>query len=580
MSQNLASPAGLHYAYFSMEIGLEPLIPTYSGGLGVLAGDTLRAAADLELPVVAVSLVHRNGYFRQRLSADGTQSEEQMTWSPEHSLHPCLPRIQVQIEGRKVYVAAWRYHVRGVHHYPVPVYLLDTRLEENGEFDRTLTDGLYAGDRYYRLCQEVVLGEGGVTMLNALGYSNLRRYHMNEGHAALVVPTLMAQHLASHPASPGIDMRERMVAAARRHCVFTTHTPVEAGHDKFPKDLALQVLGKERWELLERLGCTDTLNMTEVALRGSHFVNGVAMRHSEVSREMFPGYPIHAITNGIHSATWASPSMQALFDKRLPGWRKDSFTLRYAISLPPSEIWGAHQQSKQELVNFVRESCGIGLEPERLTIGFARRATAYKRALLIFRDLPRLLSLADRYGGLQLVFGGKAHPHDYEGKEIIKKIYDAARALSPKISVAFIENYDMTSCKKLVAGVDVWLNTPRPPLEASGTSGMKAALNGVPSLSVLDGWWVEGCIEGRTGWSIGEDTGASLQHGVDFDQLHAQSLYDRLENLVMPVFYGNHEKFVSMMRDAIALNASFFNTERMMGQYYHDAYRDRSTEHP
>ncbi len=558
-------------AYFSMEIGLDPAIPTYAGGLGVLAGDTIRSAADLGVPMAAVTLLYRRGHFYQRLDAHGTQTEEPVEWPVLDFLEPLDPRVTVELDGRAVLIRAWRFRVRGITGFQIPVYLLDTDLPENAAWDRTLTDVLYGGDAYYRLCQEVVLGIGGVHMLRALGCRDMPRFHLNEGHAALIVLGLLEEELALR----GIEttVTQDVVKAVRERCVFTTHTPVPAGHDQFPSDLAARVLGARRWSWLRACGQDTHLNMTDLALRCSRFINGVAMKHSEVSQSLFPGYPIHSITNGVHVATWAAPSFQALYDRRLPDWRRDALTLRYAIEITGPEIWAAHMEAKDALVEYVNRETNAGFDVNVLTLGFARRATAYKRATLMFHDIEGLKMIAERVGPMQLVFAGKAHPHDHDGKEMIRRVHEARDALRGQIPVAYLQNYDMTLGKLLCGGVDIWLNTPLPPLEASGTSGMKAAINGVPSLSVLDGWWIEGHIEGMTGWSVGGwiESRTKLRPGTDAS--YAAALYSKLAEEVVPCFYQDRERFIKIMRRAIALNGAFFNSQRMLAQYVHNAYR-------
>jgi glycogen phosphorylase len=558
-------------AYFSMEIGLESGMPTYSGGLGVLAGDTIRSAADLDVPMVAVSLIHRRGYFFQRLDAQGHQSEEPVIWPVDDFADLIDERATVDIEGRTVHVRAWRYCVKGESGHVVPVYLLDTDVSENQPWDRTLTDVLYGGDDHYRLCQEMVLGVGGFRLLRALGYTDIRRFHMNEGHAALLVLALGEEKLAAQNQPDSIS--QELIEAIREQCVFTTHTPVPAGHDKFPETLARQVLGDRWWAILKACGVEETLNLTQLALRGSRYVNGVAMKHGEVSHSMFPGYPIHSITNGVHAVTWTAPSFQKLFDTHLPDWRRDQLSLRYAVGIPTSDIWAAHVEAKRTLVEHVNRESNAGFDRDVLTIGFARRFAAYKRAGLIFQDLERLKQIVRAVGPIQIVFAGKAHPHDREGKDLIERIHEMRDALHDNINVAYLANYDMEVAKMFCAGVDVWLNTPLPPLEASGTSGMKAAMNGVPSLSVLDGWWIEGHLEGLTGWSIGDRVEVRPEPQHDMDARHAADLYRKLEEKVLPCFYKEHERFVETMRHAIAMNGAFFNTQRMVAQYLHNAYR-------
>jgi glycogen phosphorylase len=574
-----------------MEIALENAMPSYSGGLGVLAGDTVRAAADVRLPMVAVSLLYRKGYFTQVLSDDGTQSEEPVDWKVEDFLTEEPARVSVPLENRRVELRAWRYDVKGVHGFDLPVYFLDADLPSNEERDRNLTGSLYGGDPYYRLCQEVLLGIGGVRMLRALGYADLGRYHMNEGHAALLTLELLDEEAqkAGRKSIQGEDIEK-----VRSKCVFTTHTPVPAGHDRFPMEFLTRAFPEQNGfldlqdassaELLRRVLQAETnfpdlqeaarrgasVNMTQLALSLSTYVNGVAKLHGEVSRRMFPGAHIEAITNGVHAATWTSPSMQNVFDRYIPSWREDNFSLRGALGLPPEEVWSAHLLAKHELFQEVQTKTGLRLDPEAFTIGFARRSTGYKRADLILSDLDRMREIAKIAGKFQIVFAGKAHPKDGGGKELIRKVFRAKRALKKAVQVVFLDNYNMEVGLKITAGADLWLNTPQFPLEASGTSGMKAAMNGVPSLSILDGWWVEGCIEGVTGWAIGplrQSGDERLDNAAD-----AEFLYDKLEHVILPMFYNERHKFLSVMQHSIAINGSFFNTQRMVQQYITDAY--------
>jgi starch phosphorylase len=555
-------------AYFSMEIGLEAGMPTYAGGLGLLAGDTIRAAADLKVPMVALTLLHRKGYFYQLLDASGWQHEEAVEWAVDDFLQELPQRTRVTLEGREVQLRAWKYEVTGVGGFKVPVYFLDADLPENAAEDRTLTHFLYGGDQRYRLCQEVILGIGGVRMLRALGYTEIARFHMNEGHSSLLTLELLDE--AARRAGRSFITRDE-IAAVREQCVFTTHTPVPAGHDQFPLEMVKRVLGRcEVYDFKDIFCCEGLFNPTFLALNLSCYVNGVAKRHAEVSKLMFARYAIDAITNGVHAASWAAPSFQALYDRYLPGWRQDNFSLRSALSLPPSEVWQAHLQAKKALLAFVNHETNVGMDVDVLTIGFARRATAYKRWELIFTDLERLKQIAAQAGHLQLIFAGKAHPQDQGGKQQIQRVLQVKEALKREIKIAYLTNYDMELAKLMTSGVDVWLNTPQPPLEASGTSGMKAAINGVPSLSVLDGWWIEGHIEGVTGWAIGEGGGSS--NSSQTSATDAASLYDKLEQIILPMFYRERERFLAVMLHTIALNGSFFNAHRMVKQYVLNAY--------
>jgi starch phosphorylase len=549
-----------------MEIALDPSMPTYSGGLGVLAGDTLRSAADLGVRVVAVSLLYRKGYFVQHLDEHGNQTESPATWNPEERLELMKPVVSVRIEGREVKVHAWRYLVEGIGGDVVPVYLLDTALPENSPSDQGLTDQLYGGDLHYRLCQEAVLGMGGVAILPMLGHHHISSYHMNEGHAALLVLALVERRLA------GRNVREAKqddLIAVRHKCVFTTHTPVPAGHDQFDIDMVRQVLGEDRAAALQSLNvCLDGhLNMTYLALAGSRYVNGVAMQHGEVSRHMFPSYSVRAITNGVHGLTWTALPFRELYDRHMPEWRHDNLYLRYAIGIPLEEIRAAHLQAKRTLMDEVHKRTGVQLDEKVMTIGFARRAATYKRADLLFWKPEQLKWIARNVGPFQVIYGGKAHPNDGGGKDLIRRIFQASESLKDTIKIVYVPDYNWTWASLICSGVDLWLNTPKRPQEASGTSGMKAALNGVPSFSILDGWWVEGWLEGFTGWSIGDGT-----ETMENEEAEAASLYAKLGKIILPMFYNRSQAYAEVMRFAIAINGSFFNTQRMVSQYISNAY--------
>ncbi|MGB9464736.1 MAG: alpha-glucan family phosphorylase [Candidatus Acidiferrum sp.] len=555
-------------AYFSMEIAVDPAWPTYSGGLGVLAGDMLRSAADRNLPIVGVTLLPRRGYFRQHLDSQGRQTEEPESWQPETVLERLDHLVSVNLNGREVKVRAWCHSITGVTGYHVPVYFLDVDLSENPTWERTLTDTLYGGDDTYRLCQEAILGIGGIRLLRAFGYKEISRFHMNEGHSALLSLALLEEETGNRNLS---EVTTKDIENVRQKCVFTTHTPVPAALDQFPLDLAARVLGQDRVRALVETGCcpNGSLNMTYLGLRCSRYINGVAMHHGEISHSMFPNYPVHAITNGVHAATWTSAAFRELYDRHIPEWRRDNLYLRYAIGLPLEEIQQAHIQAKRELLRSIEEATGAHLNETVATLGFARRAAEYKRADFIFSDLNRLRAIREKIGPFQIVFGGKAHPRDEAGKAVIRRVMEAAAALRELIPVVYVENYDMRWAGLFTAGADLWLNTPHRPFEASGTSGMKAAMNGVPSLSVRDGWWVEGHFEGTTGWSIGYEEDPE-RHDIEI-----ASLYDKLERVILPMYYSRPRAYAEIMRSAIALNGSFFNTQRMLSQYVTNAYYSR-----
>lgn len=553
-------------AYFSMEIGLSADIPTYSGGLGVLAGDTIKSAADLKLPMVAVTLLSRKGYFHQEIDSNGWQQESPVQWEPENFMERLPPKTLVSIEDRDVKVQAWLYGAKSPTGGDVPVLFLDTDIPGNDERDRHLTDQLYGGDTEYRLKQEIILGIGGTRILDALGFT-IRKYHMNEGHASLLTLELLVRKRR-----PSVDSWESHegwnVHGVMDHCVFTTHTPVEAGHDKFPYDMVERVLGEFiPYPLLKELGGEKSLNLTFLALNLSRYVNGVAKKHGEVSRELFPGFEIHAITNGIHPFTWTSPFFVSLYDEHLPGWANEPELLVRVENIPDGNIWDAHCGAKALLFQYIEETAGIRLDPDVLTIGFARRSATYKRGDLIFSDLDRLVKIGE--GKIQLIFAGKAHPRDDAGKELIRRIYHKIEELRGKITVVYLQNYNMDVAARLIPGVDLWLNNPQRPLEASGTSGMKAALNGVPNFSVLDGWWIEGHIEGITGWSIGPPP---LSEDINRSDRDVDDLYTKLEEQIIPMFYENRRIWIKIMKNAIGKNAYYFNTHAMLRRYVTEAY--------
>jgi starch phosphorylase len=552
-------------AYFSMEIALRPEMHTYSGGLGVLAGDTARSCADLELPVVFVTLVSRAGYLKQEIDAQGRQTDLEDPWDPAAWATPLGAMVSAPVEGREVWIRSWLYTVICPLGQSVPVLLLDTDVAQNTPADREITHRLYGGDDLYRLKQQVVLGIGGARLLQALGFQ-IELYHLNEGHAAL-----LALHLLKHLRHPAEDVRpgESLYdpVHVRERCVFTTHTPIDVAHDRYPYDLVRRVLGDYvEQEALKVLAGADRLNMTKLALNLSGYINGVARRHAETTRGIYPGYNIRAVTNGVHVQTWAHPSFARLFQSNFPQWAHEPEVLVRANQLADDAVWSAHLEARLDLVGLVREKAEITLDPDLPIIGFARRMTTYKRPELLFTDVERLATIAARHP-FQVVIAGKAHPRDEEGKRRIVAIVERARKLANRVPVVFLPNYDMALAATMVAGCDIWLNTPLRPLEASGTSGMKAAINGVLNLSVLDGWWIEAWIEGVTGWAIGEE--GDRMGGIDAD---AESLYRKLDQAVLPLYYQDRSGWIRMMKQAISLIASYFNSQRMMRRYATEAY--------
>ena len=538
-------------AYFSMEIAIREEMPTYAGGLGILAGDLMRSAADLGVAMVGVSLVSRRGYFRQEITAEGDQVEKPDGWDPAQFGTRLTTSVCVRIAHRDVWVDGWLVRIDSPYGGAVPVILLDTNVERNAPSDRALTDVLYGGDAAYRLSQEIVLGIGGARMLRALGF-NIREYHMNEGHAALLALELLREERAKNMTP------QRALRSVRLRANFTTHTPIEAAHDRFPYVLVEQVLGDYTdVGLLRVLGGEQDLNMTRLALEMSGMVNGVSRLQANGT---LADQRIRSVSNGVHSRFWTCAPMAALFDRYVPEWMFEPELLTRAVRIPTAELLAAHWQAKGALLAEIRKRTAVALDLQKPILTFARRMTSYKRPDLLFQDLEALRAIA-RKQPFQIVVAGKAHPHDDRGKQMIRSIHDDARALGQDVVTVFLPNHDLALAKLLAAGSDVWLNTPLPPLEASGTSGMKAAHNGVPSLSVLDGWWVDGCIEGVTGWGIDGE-----HHS------HAEALYRKLRDVVLPLYAAGGESWAAVMRGSIVHNASLFNSHRTLRRYAAEVY--------
>lgn len=553
-----------HIAYFSMEIAIHPEMRTYSGGLGILAGDTVRSCADLQIPVVFVTLISRAGYFRQEIDTNGDQIERPDWWDPWQFCKPLDAIVALRIEERAVWIRPWLYVHTSPHGDAVPILLLDSDLEQNLPEDRELTHYLYGDGETYRLKQELILGLGGMQLLQALGFRP-HTYHLNEGHAAfLTLDLLIRYRFPEQDVRPGEPLYD--LAEVREHCVFTTHTPVEAGHDRFSYEL-LRSMASDLVDIAElrQIAGTEQLSMTQLALNLSGYTNGVARRHAETTRHMFPGYRVHAINNGVHVGLWTHAAFARLYSDTWPNWHHEPEILVRTMQLPNDQVWDCHLAAKSELISHVYAVAGIRLERDVATFGFARRMTGYKRPLLLFSDIDRLAAIASRHP-IQIVLAGKAHPRDDEGKAAIRRLVQLTQELRGRITCVFLPNYDMRLAQVMVSGVDVWVNTPLPPLEASGTSGMKAALNGVLNLSVLDGWWAEACVEGVTGWAIGTEDDAGTASN------HADLLYTRLEEVVLPLYYADVDRWRDMMRQSIGYIGYYFNSQRMMRRYASEAY--------
>lgn len=534
-------------AYFSMEIGLNENIPTYSGGLGILAGDHLKSAADMNIPIVAVTLLYKRGYFIQTINPMGQQEELYPYFDPRAFMEPLPFKVTIKIEGRDVHIGVWKYNQIGINGR-VPIYFLDTDLPVNAPEDRLITQYLYGGDRHTRICQEAVLGIGGYMALKRLE-KDITTYHMNEGHAVFLTLALLKD-------SAGNEQK------VRDQCVFTTHTPVPAGHDKFPYDLATSILRDYLPANIKRLAGDDLLNTTVLALNLSRAANGVSELHGEISRQMFPGFNIGHITNGVHHLSWTGPEFRALFDAHLPSWREHPQVLSEVHSIPDEEFQLAKISAKRRLINYVNGVSAAGFTEEFLTICFARRATAYKRATLIFSDIEYLSNLSlDR---VQFIFAGKSHPQDDSGKQLIKEIINIGKQHEQKLRLVFLPNYNIWLAALMTQGTDVWLNTPRRPREASGTSGMKVCFNGGINMSVLDGWWREACHNRVNGWAIGDDEDQNDEDAV-------ADLYQDLGDMVT-TYYANPKHWMNIMKSSVADVAPVFNTHRMVMEYVHKYY--------
>jgi starch phosphorylase len=550
-----------------MEFMLESDIPTYAGGLGVLAGDLLRSCADMEVPVVGVSLVYYDNMSRQ-IIRDGKQNYESLVWHKNDQLTKLPNRVEVTINGQKIIVGVWRYDIIGINGYVVPVYLLDTDFLDNTSYARGITKSLYDGSQ--RLAQEVLLGVGGVKMLRDLGYKDVKTFHMNEGHASFVAIGLLSEN----------DFKDEKV---KSQCVFTTHTPIPEGHDKFSYDYAYQIAGDNLPWHIKKLASEEELHMTKLGMSESRYIFGVSQKHGRVSQNMFPQYQINAITNGVHHRTWIGTELANLYDKYLPEWVLNPFVFSFAIDkIPDDELWRAHQEEKRKLLEYVNHhlTSVSSFEEQKnpapselfdvdtLTISLARRLVPYKRPLLLYSDIERLLKICQ--GKIQIIQCGKANPQDGTAQNFVQQIIEISHQLRGKIRVVYLENYSPLLARPLVQGSDIWLNTPKRPLEASGTSGMKAAMNGVLNFSVLDGWWIEGYeMDSESGFSIGpSDTSVTPNND---DKQDIDDMYNKLQNEIIPLYYGGRKDWINRMKHAIALGA-YFNTHRCINEYREKAW--------
>jgi starch phosphorylase len=544
-------------ANFVMEIGLESELPTYSGGLGVLAGDFAFSLADLGVPAVFVTLLYRKGYTFQSLDKEAGQLDSEAPMDPGRFLTPLDVHVDFEMAGRPLRVRAWEYRVKGRR--DVPVLFLDTDDTHNDTAARQITQRLYGGDPWYRLQQEMVLGVAGFRMLKALGHS-IDVYHLNESHAALLIVELLKE----------LGGRENV----RKKCVFTAHTPVPAGYDAFPLAMVKQIFQHYDWVDWDAEATEGRIDLSRLALRYSGVANAVSLKHRYVSEKVLHNGQIEYVTNGVHHKRWVHDELKKVYSRHLPGWEETPSLLTGAFNLPSAELAGAHEAAKSVMVEMVNRRTAQHFDKSSLTIGLAKRVTAYKRNNLILANPERLVEMADGQGAIQLVFAGKAHPRDDVGKEMIRDIIQKAEQLTERtnmVRVAYLQNYDIDTAKSLAAGCDLWLNTPRRPLEACGTSGMKAAFNGVLNFSVYDGWWLEGGIDGVNGWGIGRRA-AWLDLGDGSDPEDAADLYNKLKTSILPTYYQNRERWWEMAKSSIATVAPLFNAYRMVEDYVARVY--------
>ncbi|MCD4694077.1 alpha-glucan family phosphorylase [bacterium] len=559
----------LDVAYFSMEVAIESDMATYSGGLGVLAGDTLKTFADFGYTALGITLLHEHGYVEQEFDSEGSQIYFPETWGKENYLSKLSFTIKIPFKDRFVVCAVWQYEITGQFGDKVLVYFLDSNVPQNNKYDRILTSYLYGGDAQYRICQEQILGSGGLILLEKLKYNSekVRVYHLNEGHASFVGLSLYQQLRNC------FNTQEKVLEYINSKLAFTTHTPIPAGHDRFMMTDVKKALPKDLLKLIPK----ETLKggklcMTRLSLYFSGAVNGVALTHEKVTEKMFPEYDVIPVTNGAYHLEWTHPEFKKLYDKYIPEWRQDPSFLRRVLDIPGNKIWKTHMKSKKKLIKYVNTISSNKFSEDVFTLGYARRFTSYKRPTLILDNLEKLEKMIFSVGRLQIIFTGKSHPRDKQGADLIKEVFQKIQKHKRKISIVFLEDYNMKMAIKLVGGVDAWLNTPLQKHEASGTSGMKAAFNAIPHLSVLDGWWPEGWVEGVTGWSIGTNLNkAKLDDKATWNS-EVTDLYNKLSKVILPLYYQDRTSYIRVMKNAIALNGSYFNTYRMMNEYVSKVY--------
>jgi glycogen phosphorylase len=539
--------------FISMEFGINSKMNTYCGGLGILSGDIIKSCTDMEVKMTGFSILYKKGWFKQKIDDNGYQVIEDDIWDYNALLIDTQKHFKIVIKNVITEVKIWEYKVKSsVNNFENSIYFLDVDIEGNDPIIRQCSNNIYSTNKDIFYCQQVLLSLGIVELEKELDL-NIDIYHLNESHAVFHILNLLSKYNEN-------EVKSKMV--------FTSHTPLETAHQKFNLDILKQYISKD---LVKKIPASliqnNEINLTKLALYYSKFSNAVAKRHEEVSDKMYPEFQLDHVTNGVHAETWACSGLGEIFDKYINGWRQDPYLLRQVGVIPDEILEESHMKNKINLCNHVNALYDKGLDPNVFTIGFARRTVGYKRANMILTEMDRLKNISKKFGKLQIIFAGKAYPTDKEGIELIKSLLDACKMQDNNLKIAFIENYNMDIAKKMVLGVDLWLNNPIPPLEASGTSGMKASLNGIPNFSILDGWWVEGHIEGITGWSIGQDLCVG-----DFCQLiEIEDLYAKLENQIFNAW--NDKKQWSLIRKScIALNGPYFNTHRVVQEYILKAY--------
>ncbi len=553
-------------AYFVMECAVDSRIPTYSGGLGILAGDTLQSFADLEVPAVCITLLWKNGFTNQKLSNDGTQLDSVQEWDVERYMQPTNIKIKMPLGDKDITITAYKYTIESTKgDNEIDAYFLTPDVPENDPETRKICDRLYIEGGLTRLKQEIILGIGGYEMLKAIKYKPFL-YHINESHSAFLIASLMK------------DMND--LNRVKSRVVFTTHTPIPAAFDKFAMKDVASMLGRycDKQVLYdiyqEKLEDNDELNLSWLAIKNAKNVVAVSRKHKFVSEQIFEGYRLKYVTNGIHHIKWASAHHKMLYAKYIKGWEEDPDLLRDVACIPDNEFAQAHILSKETLVEMVNSESDASFIPEDFTIAMAKRITHYKRNNLILSNPNKLIEIAENKGNIQIIFAGKAHPADPDGLAMIKSIHNASRYIASKtkkIKIAFLENYNIHKANIILAGVDLWLNNPVRPLEASGTSGMKASLNGVPNFSVLDGWWLEACMEGINGWGIGpRPAWTDLSYSDDVQDLN--DIYGKLEFNILDLYYKNFSDYLKIMKMAVSTIAPYFNTHRMVSEYVTDLY--------